>query len=150
VKRIALGAALLVVLAVLAAGCGGGGSDTMTKEEYVAGLNTICEDVNGKIDDIGTPTSLEDLADKGEQVLEVYDEGIEEIGELNPPDEAADQHEELVASLKEQRDLSEQAVEAARDGDAEKAQELGGQIAPLETKSDQLATELGADQCAQT
>lgn len=151
-KKWILAAALVIVL-VMAAGCGGGGGgggDELTADEYSAQLNAICEKFNKKQDEIGEPQSLEDVAELGPKFLDEFDNAIAEVEDLNPPSELEEPHNEFVETGKQQRDLLQQVVDAAKDGDEAKAQELGQQGDELDNKSDAIATdELNAPACAE-
>ena len=65
-------AGLVGVLVLLAAGCGGGGSDTrLSREEFESQANAICAKYQKQLDAIGTPSSVEEIPDLVEQALAI-------------------------------------------------------------------------------
>jgi hypothetical protein len=149
-KTLVLAGALAALLAALSAGCGGGGGggSSLTKEEFASQLNAICEDFNRKQEEIGEPQSLSELGEKGDQILDEFDKAIDRVRDLNPPDEVADQVNRFVEIGDQQRDLIGDVVQAAKDNDLAKAQQVGAQIEPLDAESDRIANQLGAPACA--
>lgn len=139
----------MALAAVVAAGCGGGGSKTLSKADYGTQLNQICTDYNAKQKEIGEPASLADVADKGPKILDEFDKAISKAEKLKAPDEIKATRDEFLAKSKEQRDLLGQLVDAAKANDSAKAQELGTKLDPLSKETDALANQLGAPACAQ-
>jgi hypothetical protein len=126
----------------------GTGRPQLTKEEYASQLNAICEDFNRKQEEIGQPQSLAELAEKGPQILDEFNKTIDKARDLNPPDEIADQANRFFELQDQQRDLIDDIVQAAKDNDLQKAQEIGAKVDPLDAEADRLANELGAPACA--
>jgi cysteinyl-tRNA synthetase len=137
----------VLLLGAAACGGGGGGGDQLTAEEYATELNSICEDFNTTQEEIGTPQSIDDVAEFGQQVLAAFDDAISQVEALEAPDELADTADEFVAKGQEQRDLLADVVEAAEAGDAAEVTELSQQGSQLDTESDALAEQLGAEAC---
>ena len=149
-KALVLAVGLAALLAVVAAGCGGGGGGgTLTKEEYASKLNAICEEYNAKQEEIGEPQSLADIGELGPKIVDAFDSAIDKAKDLNPPDEIADQASRFISLGEQQRDLLNDLIDAAKDNDTAKVQEIGSKIEPLSTESDQVANELGAPACAE-
>lgn len=89
-------AAVLTASALLLAACG---DDVEEKNDYVDALNAAQERYAEKATDLGT-----DPAKYDEQVRELTqstDELIDEIEALDPPDEVQEQHDDIIAALKE-------------------------------------------------
>lgn len=145
----AAAAAVVVSLALVAAGCGGngGGGEQLTAEEYAAALDKICADFNAAQEEIGEPESVEDLAELGGKIGDAADDLIAAVEDLSPPDELKDTAEKFVEGGKEQRALLGDLVDAAKDGDEAKINELAGRGEELDSESDALARELGAEEC---
>lgn len=140
---------VVVALAVTAAGCGGGGSKTLSKAEYGAQLNQICTDYNAKQKEIGDPASLEDVATKGPKILAEFDKAIAKAEKLKAPDEIKATRDEFFAKSKEQRDLINQIVDAAKANDGAKAQEINTKGQSIQDDVKTLAGELGAPACGE-
>lgn len=148
-KGLVLAGALVALLAALAAGCGGGGGGSLTKDEYVSKLNAICEEFNNKQDEIGEPQSITEVADKGPRIIDEFDKALDKAKDLKAPDEISDQASRFISLGEQQRDLLNDLVDAAKDNDRAKAQQIGTQISPLDDESDSIANDLGAPACAE-
>jgi hypothetical protein len=144
--RAAIGAVLL--LAFVAAGCGGGGSKTLSKDEYRRRLNSICADYNATVARVGRPTNLAQLASEGPRLIAEFDKTLLKIKQLEPPSEVKLDAEKLVSESKQLRDLVNQIVAAAKKKDAAKITQLGARAGALSKDSDALARRLGAPACA--
>ena len=148
-KRLACGALLVALAAVVAAGCGGGGSKTLSKADYGTQLNQICTDYNAKQKEIGTPTSIAEVATKGPKLLDEFDKAIAKADKLKAPDEIKATRDEFFTKSKAQRDLISKLIDAAKANDLAKVNELGGQNDTLNTDVQALAKNLGAPACGQ-
>ena len=149
-KALLLAAGIASLLAFVAAGCGGGGGGSaLTKDEWVSRVNEICDAFNQKQDEIGEPDSIEELSSKGQEILDEFENAIDEVKGLTPPDEIADQVDSFIELAEQQTDLIQQLIDAAEDNDTERIQELGNELEPLDTQSDEVANELGVTTCAE-
>jgi hypothetical protein len=143
----AAGTALLVALAV---SCGGGGQKKLSSADYRAQLNRICADLNTTQKRIGTPTAPAELAAKGPQLLDAFDDALAKVKKLKPPDELQAQASKFVSLAEQERDLISKAVDAAKANDIVTLQQVGAQVIPLEKEGDRVAKQLGANACAAT
>ena len=148
-KKLAIAAVLALVL--IAAGCGGGGGGTsLSKEEYSSQLNTICTELNDKNKAIGDPQSIDEVVTKGPQLQDAFQSAIDEVENLNPPDELKDAHERFVSLGRQIHSKIDDLIAAAKKKDLAKAQQIGATIDPLNTESNEIArTKLGAPACDQ-
>ena len=77
----------LVATLLLVAGCGDDGDgETITKQEWLASAEAICADMSAQEDEIAEPQDLEEMADAVDRILEITDEGIDELKALSAPD----------------------------------------------------------------
>lgn len=145
---------VVVALAALVAGCGGGDDKkgyALSKSEYVAALNGICKEVNARVDEIGKGVTdlKQGLKDKGDELLAEYDGAIDRVEALNPPDELKDAHDRFVDTINKLRGLTDDAVKAAKDDDDETFTSKTNELDEVDAESDKIATdELGATECA--
>ena len=148
-KKLMLAAVL--ALAAIAAGCGGGGGGSaLSADDYRSRLNAICEDFNQKQTEIGEPQNLEEVGQKGDEILDEFDKAIAEVEDLNPPDELQKPHDEFLDLGKQQRDILQKVVDAAKDGDEAEASREAEEAGTLDDRSDAVATdELQAPACAE-
>jgi hypothetical protein len=84
---------------------------------------------------------------KGELVAELSDPAIADMEELEPPDDLEADFEKFVASLRKQRDLTEEIGDAARDGDTARIEKLGEQAQRAQAEYRELSQEIGFKQC---
>jgi hypothetical protein len=146
-KLILLGVVLGGVMAALAVGCGG--DEELSREEYVAELNAMCEDFSARERKIGEPQTVGDLVEKGPRILDAFeDEIVDKVGTLDPPDEIADQADRLVDLADQQRDVLAELVDAAKDSDIARVREFASKNAALNKEASRIARELGAESCA--
>lgn len=150
-KKLTLGAVLAVVisLALVAAGCGGGGKKgyALTKAEYASALSKICADFNAKQKSIAI-NSIEDLAAKGDELTSSFQDAIDKAKALQAPDEIKDTAKAFIDNGQKQVDLAKDVVEAAKAKDEAKVNEIGAKGSALDKESKDLANQLGATECA--
>ena len=140
------------VLAFLAAGCGGGGGEAggLTREEFVSELDQICADFDAKQEEIGVPDSLEDLAELGPEIEPEFDAAIQRARDLGePPEEIADDVDRFLDLAEDQKALISDLVASAEDADVQRVQEIAEEGEEIDEESDRIATELGAERCAE-
>ncbi|MFN2468456.1 MAG: hypothetical protein ABR521_10070 [Gaiellaceae bacterium] len=142
----------LLALALAAAGCGGddgGGGDRLTKAEYAAQANEICADFNAKIEDLGTPENMEQLADFTEKAIPIFEDGISDLRALNPPEELQATVDRWLESADVALERIRRVLEAAQDGDEAAVGRLSQEAEAAEKGSDALARQIGANTCAE-
>ncbi len=136
-----------VLIAVLAAGCAGGGAPT--KAEYVSKLNAMCEDFREREKEIGEPQTPADLVTKGPLILDAFEKAIaEKVGALKAPDTIADRAARMADLAGQQRDVLAALIVAARNGELAKVQALASKNEGLNGEASSIARDLGADACA--
>ena len=146
-KRVLLGLALGGV-AALTAGCAAGARE-LSRAEYVARLNAMCEDFRAREQEIGEPQTPADLVEKGPRILDAFEIAIaNQVGTLDAPDEIADAADRLVDIADQQREVRGGLVDAARNGDFAEVRRLASKNEALNKESSSIAQKLGADACA--
>jgi len=116
-------AAVALLVPALVAGCGGG----LSKSELVAKGDAICARVNKQIAKEPDPKTAADLERLAQRTVEISGPAIKDMEALEPPGELEGDFDKFVASLKRQRDLTQQIGEAAGDGDTAKVQRIGAE-----------------------
>jgi septal ring factor EnvC (AmiA/AmiB activator) len=145
-KRILL-ATLAVLLVLLPSACSK--DETLSKEQYASRLSAMCESFQAREQKIGEPQTLEDLVEKGPQVLDAFEETIvDKVHSLKAPAEIADQADRLADLTDEQRGVLADLIEAAKRNDVVKVQELVVKNEAVNDETDSLARNLGAKSCA--
>ena len=136
-------AAVAALLIMPLAACGGG----LSKSELVAKGDAICKRVNTAVAKEPDPKSAADLEKLAQKTVEISDPAIEDMDALEPPSELEEDFDKFVASLREQRDLTEQIGKAAGDGDTAKIQEIGTKAQKAQAEYQELADKIGFKEC---
>lgn len=120
-KGLAAVASLLV--AALAAGCGGGSDDALTKAELIAAGDRICRAIVEESAAITPPASPDDVGRFLDEVVRIAEEARDDFADLDPPDDAEELHEAMVTALEDGIEGAEEAATAADEGDMATATE---------------------------
>jgi hypothetical protein len=141
-------AVLVGVLVLLAAGCGGGGSDTrLSREEFESQANAICAKYQKQLHAIGTPSSVEEIPDLVEQALAILNKEVAEIAALNPPADMQTEFDAMIEASNNTKAAANDLSQAAKDGDQAAVQKALDEGNAASKKADQIATQLGLDSC---
>jgi hypothetical protein len=140
-------AALLLLLVPLLALAACGGDDGPSREDYIAEADALCERINEEIEEVNEPepTDLESLRELLDAGLDLTREGLEELQEIEPPEELEDEVDEFLDTARDQ----EQALERARDAGTfeEGAQVLREELPPIVEARTEAADEIGFEKC---
>ena len=139
---------LLVSGAILLGGCGGGGGDRLSKDEYAAKANTLCAAFNKEVGATGTLRVTEGIAAAMDKLLPFEKKLITDLKALkSPADEEATAKKAI--AFGEQVYAGETRLNAAlKAGEMKKAQKLTTAIEVPGHQADDLFTQLGATECA--
>ena len=134
---------------VLAVGCGGDGGGDGDPDAFRAEANAICADYEEKIAVIPPPQeALDEWAAIAADIGDLLETGVNELDALEPPDDLGDPYDEWLAlkrgSLSATRDLQE----AGAAENQELISEALDSIEQNEARADEIATELGLDECS--
>jgi hypothetical protein len=129
--RLKLGVLLgsLIAVGLIAAGCGGddddgngGGGEALTKEEFVAETQKICDENKAKAEEVlsqaqteaqANPQNLQQVfADTVEALIPTLRDTVNRIGELTPPEDLQDTLDEFVSGANEAFDEIESDPQA--------------------------------------
>ena len=144
--RFALGLALF--LALLAAGCGGGGGDRLSQEDFRQQANAICEKYDKKIQDLGSPQSPADIPAFVEKGIPLIRQGVAELRALKPPAEVQEDYDRMLDETEKAIPAAQKIADAAKKNDAAAVQEAIKEGQQSDDASDALATKLKLDRCA--
>jgi hypothetical protein len=136
-------ATLILALAAAFAGCGG--DDKLSTEDYRAELRKICAESERKTKAVEEPTRAtpEAIADYLQRLRDVNARTIEEVEELEPPDDLADAHGRALDANREGREKVD-AVIKELEGGGDPTQVLTDARRDLE-ESSQAAKKAGED-----
>jgi hypothetical protein len=144
--RRALGFTLF--LACLAAGCGGGGEDRLSQEEFQQQADAICEKYDKKIQALGSPESPADIPAYVQKGIPLLRQGIAELRALNPPADVEDDYNRMLDETAKAIPAAETLADAAEKNDAAAVQDAIKEGQQADEASDELATKLGLGRCA--
>jgi hypothetical protein len=134
--------------ALVLGGCGGdGGGDELTADEFRQQADSICAEFEGRLNELGTPESLDDLQNFVSDAVPIIEEGNSQLHELNPPDELQEDWDRAMEINDQQLETVRDLRDAAEDGDQARVQELLQEGEEANAEADQLAAELGLQDC---
>jgi hypothetical protein len=144
-----LGIAATGAVSVLIAACGGGGDQALSADEFRQQADAICAEYEGKIDDLGSPSSLDELPDFVDKVIPIIEEGNGKLANLQPPDELADDWNSAMELQDQNLDVAHDLQDAIHDKDTAKVQELLTKLNETDAQSNEIARKIGLDECGQ-
>ena len=146
-RAILLGLVTSTALTV-GAGCGGDGGDRLSREELVSEADAICAEYEAELGALAEPESLADFERLVQDAKPIVENGIESLQALNPPVDLEDEFEEWISRNEENVAAIEDLQEAVADRDEQRIQEIVRQIDENEQEADELAAEIGLEDCA--
>lgn len=140
--------AVALVAGALALGTSAcGGEDALSEEEFQKQGNAICAKYDQQIEDISTPTSVEEVPAYVNKALPIVERQIEDMKELSPPEEDQETFDSMIEEAEKTvqagRELGE-AAEAKDDAAIEQALNEGNTASD---RADEHATTLGLTDC---
>jgi hypothetical protein len=146
VRRVAC---VLLALGLVAAGCGGGGGggDRLTQEEFAQQADAICTEYDKKLDDLGQPQTIEDLANMSVKAQSIANEGLSKLRDLQPPEEIETNVNSWLDKFEQQVDMIDELVEAAQSGDQTKLEQISAQGQDAEAEAQKQARAIGLKEC---
>jgi hypothetical protein len=146
---------LLVVLAVLLSGCGGG-VDRLSKAEFIERWDSICETYNDRRDTIleGLPAqptveNLPQFADALRELVPVVREGIAKLREVQPPEADQAVVDGILADVEENATKLEDAADAAESGDLRAFITSAQSLTDSNQQVEQALADYGFQECGQ-
>jgi len=139
--------AALVGVLVLLAGCGGGGDTRLSREEFESQGNAICAKYQKQLNELGTPSSLDEIPDLVDKALVILNKEIDEIAALNPPEELQGDFDKMIAASDKTKAAADDLSSAAKAGDQAAVQKALEEGNAASAEADQLAGNLGLDSC---
>jgi protein-tyrosine-phosphatase len=146
-RTIVIGLVSSAALAV-AAGCGGSGGDRLSREELVSEADAICTQYEDELESLAQPENIQDLDRLVEDAKPIVESGLEELRGLEPPEDLEDPYDEWISRTEENVDRLDELGEAVADRDEQRIGEVVGEIQQTEEEADELAGEIGLQECA--
>ncbi|HYY76887.1 MAG TPA: hypothetical protein VE644_11260 [Gaiellaceae bacterium] len=150
-RAILIGLVASAALAV-AAGCGGDGGDRLSREELVSEADAICAEYEAELEaaleGLAEPESLEDFQRLVQDAKPIVENGIESLRGLEPPEDLEDEYDEWIARNEENVDAIDELQAAVAEQDQQRIQEIVQRLDQNEQEADELAAEIGLQDCA--
>jgi len=142
-------ALILLLATTVLAGCGGGGDETLTRDEYASKADAICAKYKQRTDALDRPATLSELANVADDVVPILEQARDELRDLKPPaDEQAtasswlDEFDVIISDVEKIRDKAKQ-------NDPAGVQQLARPALDHNKRANELATLLGMTTCAE-
>jgi hypothetical protein len=137
----------VLVLAVLVLGAGCGGDEGLSREEFVSEAEAICDEFDQRVNEVDEPESPADVERYVNEVRPVVENGLNELRELQPPEEFQERWDVLMARNDEGLEALDDLAQAGANGDEARVQEISEDAARRDEESDRIALELGLEKC---
>ena len=146
-----LGIAASATTLLLLAACGGGGGDqSLSADEFRQQADAICKDYEGKIKDLWSPNSLDELPAFVDKVTPIIEEGNGKLADLQPPDELAEDWDRAMELQNENLDVAHDLQDAIHDQDTARVQEDLTKLNATDQQSNEIARKIGLEDCGQS
>lgn len=124
--------AILAIAGAVAAGCGNG-----AQNDYVDKVNTVQNSILSDVTDAtSTPASSpKDAAKTGQAIADAFSTGADELESIDPPDEVADLHSQLVDQLRSVSKQLNDAADAFTSGSAQAQIQAANQLQQSATRA---------------
>jgi hypothetical protein len=133
---------------LLFAACGGGGDGKrLTKAEYASKADAICGKYNQRVKALGTPSNLKELAAVADKTVPILGNAVRDIRKLKPPQNEQETVDQWLDGLKKLEDDLTEIRDKAKDNDMQAVQDVVPKAEQHNTRSNELATELGMTVC---
>jgi hypothetical protein len=137
----------VLVLAVLVLGAGCGGDEGLSREEFVSEAEAICDEFDQRVNEVDEPESPADVERYVNEVRPVVENGLNELRELQPPEEFQERWDVLMARNDEGLEALDDLAQAGANGDEARVQEISEDAARRDEESDRIVLELGLEKC---
>jgi hypothetical protein len=133
--------------ALLVPACGGGGDEGLSREEFISRGDAICDEYDQRTEQVEDPESLDDVERFVEETRTLIRDGVDELKELEPPEELADDYNRWTSQIEENIGLLDDLEAAAAAGDEAQVQEILAEAEQAGAQADRLAGEMGFEEC---
>jgi hypothetical protein len=142
--------AIVLVAALVLAGCGGGGGGktALSKAEFVSQANAICKDFQARIDKLGAPSGVEDLVTLAGKAIPISEEGVAGLRALQPPAELQVDVDAWLATGDVNVAKLKELLAAAKKKDLAAISKISDAGQANSDQAKQLASKLGLTECA--
>ena len=140
--------ALAAFLALLLAGCGGGGDDKLSDDDFRSQANALCVAYSKKVNALPDPGGYTELADYAAQAHKALVVALDGLKDLHPSDTLEDDYAKWLASAGRSLERVDQLEQAANAKNDAEIQRLSAAANAEDVRADRLATRIGIAECA--
>lgn len=135
----------IALLALAAAGCGGGGAPS--KKEYAADLDKVCKKSNEKIQKVTAPKTVKEIGTFTRKTRPILEDSIKEAEDLELPKEKGDAFKAYIQGSKKSLPELDDLEKAADAGNTAAVRRIFAKTTLENKKRDVQAKKLGLKQC---
>lgn len=135
----------LCAVAFVGAGCGDEDNDTLSYDDTGTEISAICESIDVEAE--GLNGKAQHDAPILETLVPAFDDAIQEVRDLDVNEELASIRDDFADNADQQLALIEEAQVAAETGDTKAYRKALEGTGSLDSESNELANDLGADGC---
>jgi hypothetical protein len=142
---------LACAAALILAACGGGsgGGQSLTADEFRQQADAICKEYEDKLNELGSPSSLDDLGNFIDKAVPIIEEGNNKLQDLEAPDEVSADWDRALELQDKNLQVARDLQEAIHDNDTARIQDLVSQLDATDAESTRLAREVGLENCGE-
>jgi hypothetical protein len=136
------------VAALSAVACRSEG-EPLTVDEYRAQADEICRASAEALDRIPDPQGLSDIAPAFSQASPILEQLADDLDDLNAPEQSAERHQDVIDLLREQIEISSDAVGRMEGSEPVGAiiEEISPRLQQIEREANEAAAGLGLTVC---
>ncbi len=116
-KRVIALLALAGAVVIVAAGCGGGGSEPLSKAEYEKQMGVIGQNLTNSLNTLASVTSAANAATSLKKLQGDLTSAADEMEAITPPDKVKTEHEQLASGVREFGDQLDPIIKKLEGGD---------------------------------
>ncbi len=128
-------------------GCGGASGKPLTKGEYATKADAICGKYNQQTKSLAAPRNLSDLVKAVDKTTPILDHAIKDLGKLHPPASEKALSDQWLAQVRNLKSDLQEIRDKAKSGDLPAVQAVLPKAQDHNSRSNQLATQLGMSVC---
>ena len=146
-RRLPALAAVLGLLTVPLAACGGDGKQALSTEAFIDQVATICDDFQADVDALGEPADNAALATLARKAGNLLADTRAAFADITPPEALGKDYADLIEVIDRQIEGATELKNAARDGDDAAIEKALTTLSQLVDEKNSIADDLGVPEC---
>lgn len=140
-------AAVLGLLVVPLAACGGEGKQALSTEAFIDRVATICDDLQADLDALGEPADNAALATLARKAGNLLADARTAFADITPPEPLRKDYADFIEVIDRQIEGATELKNAAREGDDAAIEQVGTTLSQLVDEKNSIADDLGVPEC---